>query len=188
MIAAFAAEYGAELTAPFRPRCEATLMMQPRPRATIAGYTACAMKNMPFRCTSDDAVEVRLGVVLELLADVHAGVVEQDVDRPECARRLPAANARRGSDVRDVDRAVHRAASQRADFAGGLIRLCAVIEMAERDIRALGRERSAVARPMPRDPPVISAIWPCSFIAIPSCVVCADVAPTPRSGPRCRPC
>src|SRR5437763_1441847 len=37
MIAALAAEYGAELTAPFRPRCEATLMMQPCPRATIAG-------------------------------------------------------------------------------------------------------------------------------------------------------
>ena len=37
MIAAFAAEYGAEFTAPFSPRCEATLMMQPWPRATIAG-------------------------------------------------------------------------------------------------------------------------------------------------------
>ena len=37
MIAALAAQYGAEFTAPFRPRCEATLMMQPWPRATIAG-------------------------------------------------------------------------------------------------------------------------------------------------------
>ena len=37
MIAAFAAQYGAEFTAPFSPRCEATLMMQPRPRAAIAG-------------------------------------------------------------------------------------------------------------------------------------------------------
>ena len=37
MIAALAAEYGVELTAPFKPRCEATLMMHPCPRATIAG-------------------------------------------------------------------------------------------------------------------------------------------------------
>jgi hypothetical protein len=34
MIAALAAEYGADFAAPFNPRCEATLMMQPCPRAT----------------------------------------------------------------------------------------------------------------------------------------------------------
>src|SRR6516225_9371665 len=52
MIAAFAAQYGVEFTAPLIPRWEATLMMQPRPRAAIAENPPGAIKNILLPSTS----------------------------------------------------------------------------------------------------------------------------------------
>ena len=87
----------------------------------------------------DDPVELLLGEGLERLADVDAGIVEQDVDRPELARRL-GGEGPPGGDVGDVDRAVQGAPAERADLAGGLVGLGPVVEMAKGDVRALGRE------------------------------------------------
>jgi hypothetical protein len=75
----------------------------------------------------------------ERLADIHAGIVEQDVDRPELARRL-AGEGPAGRDIGDVDRAVQGTPAERADLAGRLVSLGAVVEMAKGDIRALGGE------------------------------------------------
>ena len=47
---------------------------------------------------------------------------------------------RRG-DVGDVERAVARAAAERADLGGGFVRLGAIVQMAKRDIGALPREQ-----------------------------------------------
>ena len=76
---------------------------------------------------------------LERLADVDAGIVEQDVDRPELARRLGGEGSP-GRDVGDVDRAVHGAPAERADLAGGLVGLGIIVQMAKGDVRALGGE------------------------------------------------
>ena len=87
----------------------------------------------------DDPVELLLGEGLERLADVDAGIVEQDVDRPELARRL-GGEGPAGGDVGDIDRAVQGAPAERADLAGCLVGLALVVEMAEGDVRALGGE------------------------------------------------
>ena len=44
-------------------------------------------------------------------------------------------------DVHDIDRAMQRAPAKRADFASRLLRLCTIVQMAERDVGALGCER-----------------------------------------------
>jgi len=63
----------------------------------------------------DDAVEFFLGVVFELLANVHAGVVEQDIDRAERCGGFGGEGAG-GGDVRHIQRTMHRAAAERRDL------------------------------------------------------------------------
>src|SRR5262249_16155817 len=87
----------------------------------------------------DDPVELRLAIGFEGLADVHAGIVEQDVDRPELARRR-AGEGPAGRDIGDIDRAVQGAPAERPDLISGFVGLGIVSQMAKGDVRALGGE------------------------------------------------
>ena len=94
---------------------------------------------MPFRCTGDDPVELLLGIGFERLADVDAGIVEQDVDRPEFPRRL-GGEGPPGGDIGDIDRAVQGASAQGADLAGCFVGLVLIVQMAKGNVRPFGGE------------------------------------------------
>src|ERR1019366_2230859 len=73
-------------------------------------------------------------------------VVEQNVDRPELARHRGGETVA-GFDIGDIQRLMHRASAMGDDFRRRLIRLLAVIQVAKRDIGALGGERERRGAP-----------------------------------------
>src|SRR4029453_10773533 len=87
----------------------------------------------------DNPVELLLAIGFERLADVDAGIVEQDVDRPELARGLGGEGSP-GGDIGDIDRAVQGAPAEGADLAGGFVGLPVIAQMTKGDARALGGE------------------------------------------------
>ena len=87
----------------------------------------------------DDPVEFCFGIGLERLANVHAGVVEQNVDRTEIAGHL-GGEFPTGPDIGDIQRPMRGAAAKGNNFRRRLIGLVPIIEMTKRDIRALGRK------------------------------------------------
>jgi hypothetical protein len=94
----------------------------------------------PLQVHGDDPVELLFAVGFERLADVHACIVEQDVDRPELPRRL-AGERPGGCDVGNIDRAMQGAPAHGTDLAGGFVGLGIVVQMAKGNVRAFGGER-----------------------------------------------
>jgi hypothetical protein len=140
MMPAFAAEYGAELIAPFRGTLggdvdDAAPAARGHRRVNRLGHEEHALQ-----VDADDAVEVGLGVVGKRLADVHTGVVEQDIDGSEFRRGVLGEGPGRG-DVSDVDRAVQGATAVGANFRGSRIGLGVVVQVAERNVRTVLREQ-----------------------------------------------
>ena len=89
---------------------------------------------------ADDPVELSFRVFLKRFADIHTGIVEQDVDRAERSRRFLGERLG-GGNVGYIDRPVHDAASQRPYIRGRCLGLRVIVQMAERDIGALGGEQ-----------------------------------------------
>ena len=79
---------------------------------------------------------------------------------------LTSASADSGS--RDVALDGERLAAERLDRRRGLLRRRLVAAVAERDVGALAARRSAIARPIPREPPVTTALLPLRSIIRPS--------------------
>ena len=153
MTPAFAARRSAEPCEPTRPASLATLTIEPPPRSCIAGSTAWVTASTPRRLTpSTKSHSVLVGVDEEREA-VGAGVVDEDVDRPERVAAAATAAADRGG-VGDVER--DRAPSISAATSRAPSRSRSA--MATRAPSAASRR--AVAAPMPDAPPVTSALRP----------------------------
>ena len=137
-------------------------MTRPQPRADHARAERARAEERALQVGVDHRVPVGLGQLLDRAADVDAGVVDQDVDRPELAlrrrrraARRPRASSRRPQSrapVRPVAAAIPSAASWHAST--------------ERPESAMSAPASAsavaIVRPSPRAPPVTSAIFPSS--------------------------
>ena len=107
----------------------------------------------------DDRVPLRDGKVLDRRDVLDAGVVDEDVDAAELARRV-------GHHGLDLGRLAHVGAvvaglhAERGDLR---LRPVDIAEAVEHDVRALARQALAMPRPMPLVEPVTRAVLPLSM-------------------------
>ncbi len=125
--------------------------MRPHLRARIAGSTACVHRNADFRLTSDGAVEIVFGEIIDAAHDGDAGIVDENVDRTERGRDL-FDHRRHGRRLRDVGRDRDGATAVRLDAGDDGFGIGCALAIIDGDRGARPRQAPrAIAAPMPRD-------------------------------------
>ena len=138
-----------------RPTAEATLTMRPRPRSTMPGATALVPLIRPCTLTSMIARVTDVGL-LEHRPERHdAGVVDQDVDRPDLAHLGEEALPRLGAG--DVEAGADGAAT---DPLRDLLAPATSSRSPSATVAPCEASSSAVASPIPRAAPVITTVSP----------------------------
>ena len=154
-------------TAAALPRVAADEMktMSPRGRVRMPGRISPHSQCGPIACGAHDALDLfRVGLRDRVAAARDAGVVHEDVDRPE---RVDARLGHRPHVVEVVDRARRprrRAAPAPRSRRRPRRRRPCRAGSSRRRRRRLPRAPSEIARPMPRPPPVTNALRPSSVM------------------------
>ncbi|MGY4301288.1 hypothetical protein ACVWXN_009383 [Bradyrhizobium sp. i1.4.4] len=109
--------------------------MRPHFRARISGSTACVHRKRRFQVDHHGAVEILFGEIVDAARDRDAGIIDEDIDRPEPGRGA-LDHCSHGVALRDVGGNDNRATALLADLACQLLGLPDLLPAVDRHRRA----------------------------------------------------